>query len=394
MTYILMCTCTCYPFSDHSLECTTTPSSKPTTDVSFHSQPKEGALNAASQSPQAINTPRSAYLGSSSPSSTYLGTESPQLSYLGCSTPVVDFVGTDPTPLASNPLQPMPSQGSPQASYRTDILSHPNYNHILYQHPQTNQDGPVMGQQKAPVNGFDVGMLGLGGSPVLCRRLPQGTPGSPVLSRQASLGQGSQQSPVLTRQPSLGQPIQSSPMLGRQPLDNPQGSPVMGRHSSMTHVSQRSPVLDSHPTHSGYTTPDERHGNLSRQSSSSGYQGPPTPCFPVSPTPYQDERVIGTGVGFRQGSPAPGVQPQLPEKRRMSSGDRPNGGLSYGTVNGRIRSPASGGSTPSYFHTLSDFSRFNTLGKNASGTINCIAALYQLYITTSKPPPSTAFLSN
>lgn len=69
--------------------------------------------------------------------------------------------------------------------------------------------------------------------------------------------------------------------------------------------------------------------------------------------------MMGMGVGFRQGSPAPGFQPQLPEKRRMSSGDRPNGALSYGTLNGKIVSPASGGSTPSYFHTLSDFSRFN-----------------------------------
>lgn len=355
---------------EHSIS---TPS-KPTTDVSFHSQPKEGPHSATSQSSQALNTPKSAYFGCSSPAATYLGTESPQLSYLGCSTPVVDFVATDPTPLASNPVQLMPSHGSPQASYQTDILTHPNYTHMLHQHPHANQDGPVMGQQKPPVNGFDVSVLGLGGSPVLCRRLSQGTQGSPVLSRQASLGPGSQQSPVLSRQPALGQPIQGSPVLGRQPsLGNPQGSPIMGRHPSMTQVSQRSPILDSHPMHSGYTTPDERHGNLSRQSSSSGYQGPPTPCFPVSPTPYQDERVIGTGVGFRQGSPAPGVQPQLPEKRRMSSGDRPNGGLSYGTLNGRIRSPASGGSTPSYFHTLSDFSRFNTLGKNAISSINYLA---------------------
>ncbi|MEQ2168316.1 hypothetical protein GOODEAATRI_013058 [Goodea atripinnis] len=108
--------------------------------------------------------------------------------------------------------------------------------------------------------------------------------------------------------------------------------------------------------HSGYTTPDERHGNLSRQSSSSGYQGPPTPSFPISSAGYPDG---GIGISFRQGSPAPGFQPQLPEKRRMSSGDRPNGALSYGTLNGKIMSPVSGGSTSGYFHTLSDFSRFN-----------------------------------
>uniref|UniRef100_A0A8D3DUK8 Tensin 1 n=1 Tax=Scophthalmus maximus TaxID=52904 RepID=A0A8D3DUK8_SCOMX len=182
-----------------------------------------------------------------------------------------------------------------------------------------------------------------------------GAQNSPVLSRQASLGQGSQRSPVLGRQPSLGQPMQSSPVLSRQPsVTHPQGSPVLGRHLS---VSQRSPSLDRHPMHSGYTTPDERHGNLSRQSSSSGYQGPPTPSFPISLAGYLDGGMMG--VGFRQCSPAPGFQPQLPEKRRMSSGDRPNGALSYGTLNGKVMSPGSGGSTPGYFHTLSDFSRFN-----------------------------------
>lgn len=352
--------------------------SKPTTDLSVHSQPKEGGHNSANLSSQALNTPKSASLGSSSPTSTYLRTEIPQLSYLGSNTPVADYMGSDPTPLASSPVQTMPSDGSPQVNYRTDILSHPNYNHIHYQQPHVNQDGPMMGQQKPPMNGLEVRTVGLGGSPILCRRLSQGHLGSPVLSRQASLGQGAQQSPVLSRQPSLGQPIQSSPVLSRQPsIGNPQGSPIMGHHSSMTQVSQRSPISDSHLMHSGYTTPDERHGNLSRQSSSSGYQGPPTPCFPVTPTPYQDERIIGTGIGFQQGSPAPGVQPQLPEKRRMSSGDRPNGGLSYGTLNGRIRSPASGGSTPSYFHTLSDFSRFNTLGKNAISTTDYVADLIE-----------------
>lgn len=286
------------------------------------------------------------------------------LSYLGSSSPVGGYTASDPTPPVPKPTQTAPSHGSPHTEHRMDILTRPTYNAILQQQSSAHQDGPMMGQQKSPANGFDVGVLGFGGSPVLGRRLSQGAQGSPVLSRQASLGQGSQQSPVLSRQPSLGQPIQSSPVLSRQPsVTNPQGSPVLGHHSSMMQVSQRSPTLDHHPMHSGYTTPDERHGNLSRQSSSSGYQGPPTPSFPVSPTPYQDERIIGMGVGFRQGSPAPGIQPQLPEKRRMSSGDRPNGALSYGTLNGRIRSPASGGSTPSYFHTLSDFSRFNTLGK-------------------------------
>uniref|UniRef100_A0A673M3J0 Tensin-1-like n=1 Tax=Sinocyclocheilus rhinocerous TaxID=307959 RepID=A0A673M3J0_9TELE len=154
-------------------------------------------------------------------------------------------------------------------------------------------------------------------------------------------------------EPSITQPNQGSPVLSRQSsLTHPnQGSPVLGCHPSLT---QGSPSLDRHPMYSGYTTPEERHGALSRQSSSSGYQPPSTPSFPVSPAGYID------GVGFRQGSPAP--QPQLPEKRSMSSSDRSNGGLSYGTLNGKMSSPvSSGGSTPSvhFFHTLPDFSKLN-----------------------------------
>lgn len=342
--------------------------SQPTTDSGFRSQATESAHHTPTLSYQALNTPASSYLDSSSPTSSYLGS-TPTLSYLGSNTPLGSCVTSDPSPLASKPSQTTLSHGSPHAEHRTDILGHPTHNPILQQHSSANQDGSIMGQPISQANGFDVGVVGLGGSPILGRRLSQGAQGSPVLSRQASLGQGSQRSPVLSRQPSLGQPMQSSPMLSRQPsTTNPQGSPVLGHHPSVSQVSQRSPSLDCHPMHSGYTTPDERHGNLSRQSSSSGYQGPPTPSFPILPAAYQDERMMGMGLGFRQGSPAPGFQPQLPEKRRMSSGDRPNGALSYGTLNGRIRSPASGGSTPSYFHTLSDFSRFNMLGKDTAVT--------------------------
>uniref|UniRef100_A0A667YQS5 Tensin 1 n=1 Tax=Myripristis murdjan TaxID=586833 RepID=A0A667YQS5_9TELE len=262
-------------------------------------------------------------------------------------------------PSLPEPSQSIVSHGSPHTLHRTTV---PGSTHspVFQQHSSTNQGSPIMGQQPSPANGFEVGLSGLSGSPVLGRRLSQGAQSSPVLSRQASLGQVSQRSPVLSRQPSLGQPIQSSPVLSRQPSITHQGSPVLARHPSVSQVSQRSPSLDRHPMHSGYTTPDERHGNLSRQSSSSGYQGPPTPSFPTSPAGYLDGGMMAMGVGFRQGSPGPGLQPQLPEKRRMSSGDRPNGALSYGTLNGKISSPmSSGGSTPGYFHTLPDFSKFN-----------------------------------
>uniref|UniRef100_A0A8C9XIE3 Tensin 1 n=1 Tax=Sander lucioperca TaxID=283035 RepID=A0A8C9XIE3_SANLU len=312
---------------------------QPTSDSGFRSQATESAYPTPTPSYQALNTPTSSYLDSSSPTSSYLGTTTPTLSYLGPNTLLGGYVASDPSPPTSEPSQTTLSRGSPREQHRTNILGSP-YNPVLQQRPCANQDGSIMGHHTAPANGFDVGMVGLSGSPILGRRLSQ----------------GAQSSPVLSRQPSLGQPMQSSPVLSRQPSITHQGSPVLGRHPS---VSQRSPSLDRHPMHSGYTTPDERHGNLSRQSSSSGYQGPPTPSFPISPAGYQDGGLTGMGVGFRQGSPAPGFQPQLPEKRRMSSGDRPNGALSYGTLNGKIMSPMSGASTPSYFHTLSDFSRFN-----------------------------------
>ncbi|XP_041807202.1 tensin-1 isoform X2 [Chelmon rostratus] len=351
---------------DHPLaESSASTPSQPTTDSGFRSQATESAYPTPTPSYQALNTPTSSYLDSSSPASSYLGTTTPTLSYLGPNTLLGTCVNADPSPatsepspLTSEPSQTILSHGSPHAQHRTNIIGHPTYHPpILQQRSSANQDGSIVGQQTSPANGYDVG---LSGSPILGRRLSQGAQGSPVLSRQASLGQGSQRSPVLSRQPSLGQPMQSSPVLSRQPsITHPQGSPVLGRHPSVSQVSQRSPSLDRHPMHSGYTTPDERHGNLSRQSSSSGYQGPPTPSFPISPAGYQDGGMLGMGTGFRQGSPAPSFQPQLPEKRRMSSGDRPNGALSYGTLNGKIISPASGGSAPSYFHTLSDFSRFN-----------------------------------
>ncbi|XP_042281550.1 tensin-1 isoform X2 [Thunnus maccoyii] len=333
--------------------------SQPTTDSGFRSQATESAYPTPTPSYQTLNTPPSSYLDSSSPASSSLGTTTPTLSYLGPNAVLGGYVASDSSLPTSELSQTTLSHGGPHAQYRTNILG-PTHNPVLQQRPTVCQDGPTMGQQIPPANGFEVGMPGLSGSPILGHRLSQGAQSSPVLSRQTALGQGSQRSPVLSRQPSLGQPLQSSPVLNRQPpITHPQGSPVLGRHPSVSQMSQRSPSLDRHPMHSGYTTPDERHGNLSRQSSSSGYQGPPTPSFPISPAGYQDGGTMGMGVGFRQGSPAPSFQPQLPEKRRMSSGDRPNGALSYGSLNGKIMSPASGGPTPGYFHTLSDFSRFN-----------------------------------
>ncbi|XP_028846764.1 tensin-1 isoform X5 [Denticeps clupeoides] len=278
------------------------------------------------------------------------------------------YIVSDLTPsLAESLLGFQPSQGSPGGlhhSLTTNTPSSPSLQHRL-----ANQESPVLGLQASPANGIQPGLaaspvLGLHSmvsqatqsSPMLNRQVSfsQGTQSSPVLSRHPPYSQPNQGSPVLSRQPSIGQPTQGSPVLSRQAslTQVAQGSPVLGRHPSISQVTQSSPSLDRHPMYSGHTTPDDRHGALSRQSSSSGYQPPSTPSFPVSPAGYLD------GVGFRQGSPAP--QPQLPEKRRMSSGERPNGGLSYGTLNGKMSSPmSSGGSTPNaqFFHTLPDFSK-------------------------------------
>ncbi|XP_071003979.1 tensin-1-like isoform X4 [Oncorhynchus clarkii lewisi] len=270
-----------------------------------------------------------------------------------------------------NPCVSQGTQSSPVLSQQPSLM-------------QASQDSPMLSCQPSLTYSQPI-QSSIQSSPVLSRHpsltysqpIQSSIQSSPVLGRHPSLtysqpNQSSiQSSPVLGLHPSLtySQPIQSSiqssPVLSRHPsLIHQQGngsSPVLGRHPSLGQMSQCSPSLDRHPMlhSSGYTTPDERQGTLSRQSCSSGYNPPSTPSFPVSHAGYLDEGIM---MGVRQGSPAPQAQPQLPEKRRMSIGERPNGGLSYGTLNGKVSSAmSSGGSTPStsYFHTLPDFSKLN-----------------------------------
>uniref|UniRef100_A0A8C8FUQ1 Tensin-1 n=1 Tax=Oncorhynchus tshawytscha TaxID=74940 RepID=A0A8C8FUQ1_ONCTS len=344
-------------------------------------------------------TPTPSYPSSNSANLSYLCSPTTTPSYLGPNGLMGSYISTDPSPPQAQPEvspreSPLAVHPSPGSGSLHTLHHDSNSPSLQHRHQPTNHGSPVMGHQPSPANGFvEFGIPGMvmAGSPVLGRhhynpcvskgtqsspvlsRQPSMPQRSPVLSRQPSLTQASQGSPVLSRQPSLtySQPIQSSiqssPVLSRQPsLTHQQGSgnsPVMDHHPSLGQMSQCSPSLDRHPMlhSSGYTTPDERHGTLSRQSSSSGYHPPSTPSFPLSPAGYLDG---GMMMGLRQGSPAPPAQaqPQLPEKRRMSSGERPNGGLSYGTLNGKMSSPmSSGGSTPStsYFQTLPDFSKFN-----------------------------------
>uniref|UniRef100_A0A673XAJ5 Tensin 1 n=1 Tax=Salmo trutta TaxID=8032 RepID=A0A673XAJ5_SALTR len=335
---------------------------------------------------QALGTPSPFLQAQGTPTPSYLSSNSPTLcsptttpSYLGPSGLMGRYISTDPSPPQAQPEvhpreSPLAVHPSPGSGTLHTLHHDSNSPSLQHRHQPTNHGSPVMGHQPSPANGFvEFGIPGMvmAGSPVLGRHhynlcVSKGTQSSPVLSRQPSMPQ---RSPVLSRQPSLTQASQGSPVLSRhrQPsLTHQQGSgnsPVLDHHTSLGQISQRSPSLDRHPMlhSSGYTTPDERHGTLSRQSSSSGYHPPSTPSFPLSPAGYLDG---GMMMGLRQGSPAPPAQaqPQLPEKRRMSSGERPNGGLSYGTLNGKMSSPmSSGGSTPStsYFQTLPDFSKFN-----------------------------------
>ncbi|XP_017582786.1 PREDICTED: tensin-1 isoform X4 [Corvus brachyrhynchos] len=162
-----------------------------------------------------------------------------------------------------------------------------------------------------------------------------GAPGSPGLSRHAVVAHGN--------------------------LVAPPGSPSLSRHQSAAATSPGSPLY-------GYSSPEERHLTLSRQSSSSGYQPPSTPSFPVSPAYYPGTSTPHSSspdsAAYRQGSPT--SQPALPEKRRMSAGDRSNSLPNYATVNGKMSSPLSsgmsspsGGSAVAFSHTLPDFSKFS-----------------------------------
>ncbi|XP_071072231.1 tensin-1 isoform X26 [Dasypus novemcinctus] len=204
------------------------------------------------------------------------------------------------------------------------------------------------------------------------------TPGSPSLGRHPA---GAHQASGLHGNVAT---TPGSPSLGRHPGGTHQGnlasslhsntiaspgSPSLGRHlGGSGSVVPGSPGLDRHVAYGGYSTPEDRRPTLSRQSSASGYQAPSTPSFPVSPAYYPGLSSPATSpspdsAAFRQGSP----MPALPEKRRMSVGDRAGSLPNYATINGKVSSSPvasgmsspSGGSTVSFSHTLPDFSKYS-----------------------------------
>nr|XP_025857976.1 tensin-1 isoform X10 [Vulpes vulpes] len=210
-------------------------------------------------------------------------------------------------------------------------------------------------------------------------------PGSPSLSHRQAMGPagtGFHGSTVSSPQSSAAT-TPGSPSLARHPGAHPgglasgvhgsalgsPGSPSLGRHLGAPGPGlPGSPGLERHAAYGGYSTPEDPRPALSRQSSASGYQAPSTPSFPVSPAYYPGLSSPATSpspdsAAFRQGSPTPA----LPEKRRMSVGDRAGSLPNYATVNGKVSSSPvasgmsspSGGSTVSFSHTLPDFSKYS-----------------------------------
>ncbi|XP_069472917.1 tensin-1 isoform X3 [Ambystoma mexicanum] len=277
---------------------------------------------------------------------------------------------------------PTPTQPSIDSSFRSNSFSQPSaqssYQNVspsmnsaphagspmsLYASPDycmspasTQTDGGI--GQHVNVAGVHV----VPGSPhTLHRTVATNTPPSPAFARRMV-------NPNMLTSP--GSPGMSRHQMGvHSNMAATPGSPSLGRHQGIlvgsAPVTPGSPSMDRHIMY-GFSTPDERRPTLSRQSSASGSQAPSTPSFPVSPGYYHGVNSLSStppDSTYRQGSPV--SQPCLPEKRRMSSGDRANSLPTYSTVNGKASSPVSSGmSSPSngntlaYPHTLPDFSKF------------------------------------
>ncbi|XP_044294141.1 tensin-1 isoform X5 [Varanus komodoensis] len=275
----------------------------------------------------------------------------------------------------------LPSQPSAESSFQSTNLSQGPSVNSSYQNTSASTqglpvymntdfpDGRASSQQESHLRPqpqvSTAGVHVVPGSPhSLHRTVATNTPPSPGFGRRAV-------NPNMAATP--GSPSMNRHLMGQHGnLVATPGSPSLARHQPMaggsTSILSGSPGLDRHIIY-GYTTPEEKRPTVSRQSSASGYQAPSTPSFPVSPAYFH-------GVGspqssspdsavYRQGSPTP-PQPQLPEKRRMSSGDRSNSLPNYATVNGKTSSPISsgmsspsGGSTMAFHHTLPDFSKFS-----------------------------------
>ncbi|XP_043931073.1 tensin-1 isoform X6 [Protopterus annectens] len=209
------------------------------------------------------------------------------------------------------------------------------------------------------------------------------TPGSPHTLHR-TVATNTPPSPAFGRRmvnPSIS-PAHGSPSMSRHQVaihGSPSavpGSPNLSRHHGIVtgsiQVPHGSPVMERHVIYN-YSAPEERHPPLSLQNSMTGYQSPATPTFPLPSVYYHSTNSPGMASPpssdsspMRQASPGP--QPLLPEKRRLSAGDRSNSLPNYATVNGKTSSPVSSGfsspsnaSTPTvaFPQSLPDFSKFS-----------------------------------
>ncbi|KAB1278818.1 Tensin-1 [Camelus dromedarius] len=305
--------------------------------------------------------------------------------------------------------------GSPQARHRTvgtNTPPSPGFGRRAVNPSMAAPSSPSMSHRQVmgpPGTGFHGNMVSSPQSSAAT------TPGSPSLGRHPGahqvLGlQGSVAttpgSPSLGRHPGAHQGNLASSLHGNA-MASP-GSPGLGRHlGGSGSVVPGSPSLDRHVAYGGYSTPEDRRPTLSRQSSASGYQAPSTPSFPVSPAYYPGLSSPAASpspdsAAFRQGSPTPA----LPEKRRMSMGDRAGSLPNYATINGKVSSSPvasgmsspSGGSSVSFSHTLPDFSKYSMpaialLKDQEPGAFiirdsHSFRGAYGLAMKVSSPPPT------
>ncbi|XP_075037187.1 tensin-1 isoform X4 [Mixophyes fleayi] len=261
------------------------------------------------------------------------------------------------------------SQPSPQSSYQNssptpNMVPHaviPISTYDMYTYSPNNANTQTDGYCGPPLSTMAGHVVHSSPQP-LHRTVGTNTPPSPGFGRRIV-------TPTMSN--TSGSPsLNRHPMAAHSGVAVTQGSPSLVRHqvvmTGSAPVTPGSPSLDRHAMY-GFSNPEDRRPTLSRQSSASGYQGPSTPCFPVSPAYYQGMSSPSSSSPdstlYRQGSPVP--QPSLPEKRRMSSGDRSNSLPNYSTLNGKASSPMSSGmsspsgSTMAFTHTLPDFSKFS-----------------------------------
>uniref|UniRef100_A0A670YD81 Tensin 1 n=2 Tax=Pseudonaja textilis TaxID=8673 RepID=A0A670YD81_PSETE len=272
------------------------------------------------------------------------------------------------------------SHPSAESSFQSTNLSQGPSAHSSYQNTSTSTqglpvsmnadfpDGRTSAQQdnhpRPQAQIIASGVQVMPGSPhALHRTVATNTPPSPGFGRRT----------VSTNMVAIpGSPSMNRHLMGPHSTVVPSpGSPSHARHQPLaggsTAMISGSPSLDRHMI-CGCSTPEEKQQTLSRQSSASGYQAPSTPLFPVSPAYYHGISPHSSSPDsavYRQGSPTP-PQQLLPEKRRMSSGDRSNSLPNYATVNGKTSSPISSGmcspssgSSMAFHHTLPDFSKFS-----------------------------------